>query len=191
MLAVATGAASAQHVRKERGFTWDLGVGKGWLTSACSECVARPSDTDLGFQLRAGWKLRNNWIVGAEAYLWSNSKFVANETQEIRYDAVSAIVIWYPWRHYELFLKGGLGITSNTTLLVLSDGNLRSNEFKATPVTGTLGAGLDLNLGKSWSFTPFIDYQNGLSAKAKIDGASSDQKVTTSMVIFGVALTVH
>ena len=189
MLVVAAGSASAQHIKKDRGFTWDVGFAKGWLTSACSNCATRPSDTDLGTQLRAGWKLRNNWIVGAEAFLWSNSKLVAVQTQKLTYNSFSAILMWYPWRHSEAFLKGGVGITSNTTLLDIT--GTGSDEFKATPVTGTLGVGIDLNLGKSWSVSPFLDYQNGLAAKAKINGASSSEKVTTSMMMFGLALTVH
>ena len=192
MLVLAAGRASAQHIKKDRGFTWDVGFAKGWLTSACSNCVARPSDTDLGGQFRAGWKLRNNWIVGAEAFLWSNTKLVGGvDNQKLTYSAFSAVLMWYPWRHSEAFVKGGVGITSNTTLLVQSGGGGLADEMKATPLTGTIGVGIDLNLAKSWSISPFIDYQNGLSAKAKISGSSSNQNVTTSMIMLGVALTVH
>lgn len=192
VLVFVANSAAAQHIKKTRGFTWDVGFGKAWLTSACSGCVARPNDTDLGTQVRAGWKLRDNWIVGAEAFLWSNSKLVGGtDTQKLSYNAYSAILMWYPWRHSEAFVKGGLGITSNKTLLVQGGGGGLADEFKATPITGTIGAGIDLNLGKSWSISPFIDYQNGLAAKATINGASSSQKVSTSMIMFGVALTVH
>lgn len=191
MLAAATGVASAQHIDKERGFTWAVGVGKAWLTSSCNDCAVRPSDTDLGFQFRAGWKLRNNWVVGAEAFLWSNTKPVPSGDQTVSYSSFDAVVLWYPWRHSEAFLKGGFGFTANKTLLVPNNGNGLYDEFKATPMTGILGAGIDLNLAKSWSATPFIDYHYGMPAKATVDGASSDLKVSTSMLIIGVALTVH
>lgn len=189
MLAVAA-QASAQHAGRAPGFTWAVGGAKAWLGSTCNACESTSTIDDLGGVLRAGWRYNEKWIFNFEALLWQNSYINQEVTNKNDYDNYSIIATYYPRKHFEYFLRGGVGLTSVSVLMVPS-GSTLSSQFKATPFTGTLGAGIDFNIGRSWSLSPYVDFQYSPSAKATADGADTGLKLSATMFVLGIAITVH
>ena len=190
MVVATSGVAAAQHMDANHGFTWAVGMGRGSLTTDCTDCQKSTSVIDFGFLLRAGWNVRTNLVLAIESTLWENSELNYSQvTQKAKYDFVGAVALYYPRKHSEYFLKLGAGVAPLTTQLTTADGSVP--DVTSSPPSFVVGAGIDINFSKSWSGTPFIDLHHGLSAKAKFDKQSTDQKVTTTLVIFGVSLTIH
>jgi hypothetical protein len=178
----------SQHAEKNRGVTGAIGFGRGTLDQRCSSCTTLPSQFAYGFLLRGGWNLRDNVVLAGESLLWSRSDLVDLETKTVNFSTLSAIAIWYPRHRREYWVKGGVGMSwLSTRVEDTQNGVLPA---KATLPTVVAGVGIDLNVARSWSLAPFVDYMLTSSATATRSGAP-DVRMRAAMLYFGLALIIH
>lgn len=193
MLAIALGllpvAASAQgRADSHTGFTGAAGLMSGSLHADCSDCDGTTNKHNIGLFGAFGANLNPNVVLRADVYIWEHSETHVDKNATSDLDYFGGAVLWYPRAHSQYFVKGGIGIASITTQITQQG---LASDFKEIAPMVQVGIGNDFRLGKTYSITPFIDYLYGFSAKAKIDGASSESKMTSSMFVLGAAVTWH
>ena len=186
-LAVGFGLAVASPVRAQkkeaapyrRGFWISFGVGYGSAAMTCSSCR---NDRRLGSSvgtLRLGGTLSDHLLLGGEVDAWNRSRSGVTETV----GDGSVALYYYPWATGTVFLKTGVGaVVYNATT---------SPTVDAEGSGVSLGVGMDLYVGRTFSLTPFIDFVTAVSGNLKIEGMDTGVRVRPNLLQVGVAVTWH
>jgi hypothetical protein len=191
LAAPSLGHAQGERTFSNTGFTWMVGFGKGSLTLDCSLCVESPKVGALGLIGRVGWNVRQNLVLGVDGIIWEKAQDLNGdgENEDVNFMYGGATLVFYPHEFRQYFLKAGVGLgMSKARLDVPSFGD---RDVEATALTFAIGTGYDFHVGRGFSVTPYIDYMPGLNGKADLDGASSDVKLKSSMLIWGLQIVVH
>jgi hypothetical protein len=185
MLGTVALTASAQTRPRHEGWNTALGIGFGKLRTSCTGCeLARDGAYQMTF--RAGWTLSDAFIVAVDGLVFQKQR-QENDGVNVRnvntnFYALTADVLWYPSKRWEIFLKGGAGGASNSIHL---DTQLGPRHVKATAPTVRFGIGTDMRFGRTWSISPYVDYLMGLSTRTNVEGI----EIRSSMLLFGAAIT--
>jgi hypothetical protein len=186
-LAVACGLAAGSPLRAQKkdgaprreGFWIGVGIGYGSAAISCSSCrSARRLGSQAG-TIRLGGTLSNQLLVGGEIDAWDRSESGVTETV----GDVSAVLYFYPTAGGTVFLKAGLGaVVYNAT---------SSPTVDAEGSGVTVGAGIDLYVGRTFSLTPYVDFVTAVSGNLKVEGTDTGVRVRPNLIQIGVAATWH
>jgi hypothetical protein len=182
MLGALALTASAQTRPRHEAFNGALGIGFGKLRTACAGC-AQANDGAFQFTARGGWTMTDAFIVSGDFVVFQ--KHVQDDRgndANTNYYAFTADVLWYPSKRWEIFFKGGGGVSSTSLSL---DTPVGARHVKASAPLLRIGMGTDMRLGRSWALTPYVDYLLGLDATTNISGV----KIKSSILLFGAAVT--
>ncbi len=138
---------TAQQIHRRKGYWASFGAGGGWSTTP-------PFSADGGFlrggsgYLRMGGTVNRQLLIGGEALVWwrEDDGFGPGQLELTRVN-VTATALFYPDAEFDLFVKGGFGISS------IEHGV--GNDTDGIGVTG--GVGYDLRIGNNLYVTPNVD----------------------------------
>jgi hypothetical protein len=176
----AAGPLGAQRAPQRAGQWLGLGVGVGHGRVSCQICVANRRMSLSGF-FRAGGTLSRRTLLGGELNGWLRRE---NDVDEYLL-AASAVVSWYPNPRRGLFYKGGVAVMLYHT----DDG---PNRLSSTAFGPQLGAGLDIPLSPSVSFTPHVNWLvASLGGEMKFNGSTLREDVGLMLIQVGMGVTWH
>ncbi len=133
-----------------RGFWIGFGLGGGGeafnvkgAPGGFTEAVWAPT----GY-LKLGGTVRQNLLLGAELFGWSDDDGSLDETL----GSLMFIAQWYPARSGAFFVKGGIGVTAFSQEVA----GARTGEEAG--FGASLGVGYDIRVGRNISIVPSLDY---------------------------------
>ena len=168
---LAPSSAFAQAPERTRQGFWFNG-GLGWGTADCEACADDRVGGVAGV-LALGGTLSQKLVLGASLNAWTKEEGDVTLTL----GALTAAVRFYPARTGNLFLLGGLGVSSRE--VKAGTGNV-SVTVSENGTAALAGVGYDLRVGKNLSLTPF----------ANVIGVDFDGQ-GTGFTQIGLSLTVH
>jgi hypothetical protein len=178
-LSVVPPARAQQKEPHREGFWIGVGLGYGSAGISCSSCR---SDHRLGSSaatIRIGGTLSSQLLLGGEIDAWNRSESGVTETV----GDVSAVLYYYPRATGTVFLKAGVGaVVYNATT---------SPTIDAEGSGVSVGAGIDLYVGRTFSLTPYIDFVTAVSGHLKVEGMDTGVSVRPNLIQIGVAATWH
>lgn len=166
------------------GFWISFGVGGGPKWLGCDELCSYDFGNGSAGSLSLGGTLNERWLIGADMvgwFPWSG----ADEGYNGDTDGFGAVL--FTARHYPrvergFFLTGGLGIGGI---------DLQDDDLQATGYVVKVGAGYDLRVGRTFSFTPSLSLVQTFSTEARVADDTVDGTVNFGMAVLGVAVTWH
>jgi hypothetical protein len=181
-LALAAGSLAAQTgTRSNRSGQWlGVGIGSGWGRVTCTVCDANRGGSLSGY-LRVGGTVNRRFLLGVESDAWMRS--VDNVDHFMI--GVAAQLYYYPNPRKRLFYKAGLGMM----MYQADDGPGRVTSRAFGP---NLGAGYDLPISPSVSFTPFASvFVASLGGKIKFNGETFRDDGGLTLIQLGMGVTWH
>lgn len=150
--------AAAQNPQTRQGFFIGLGIGVG---SFGSEAVSG-RETGVTGHLTLGGTLTRQVLLAGEFTGWTKEEGGVRRT----HSSTSAAVQFYPMPDGGLFLRGGVGASTQTV-----SGSVGGISYSAdeTGFGATAGLGYDIRVGSNFSITPY-----GLFAWGSFDGGSAN-----------------
>ena len=166
------------------GYSFSLGLGAGSSGISCAGCAGTGRENGASGYLRVGKGFTNSLMGGVELNAWNKTK----DQVEGRITMVSAIAQWYPMMTNGFFVKGGLGMGRLTS----TDKSVTPNDkLQSTGFAYQGGIGYDLAIARRWSVTPYFNYLSTSGAKASLNGVSTNTKMDTNYMQYGLGLSWH
>lgn len=138
---------TAQQTHRRKGYWASFGAGGGWSTTPSFLANGGFLRGGSGY-LRMGGTVNKQLLFGGEALVWWREEDVLSSGfLELTRVNVTATALFYPDPEFDLFLKGGFGISS------VEEGV--GNDTDGIGVTG--GIGYDLRIGRNLYITPNVD----------------------------------
>ncbi len=144
---------SAQNPHRQ-GFWFEAGAGPARMRIACAGCPGVTVSYGEGGYGRFGWTMSPKILMAIEGYGFNDDNFrftPADSAVYVDNAAVSAIVLWYPWRRTHFFLKGGAGLSVGSYTLMPDTG--QAVIIDALGAGLTFGFGLDVPVHRKWAVT--------------------------------------
>ncbi len=147
--ALTAGSLAAQKQKTKanpnRSGQWiGFGIGPGVGRVGCDICETNRRTSFSGY-FKAGGTLSRRWLLGVETDVWMRGANGVNELLA----GLAGEFYFYPNPHKRLFYKGGPGVLFYQA--TDGDGRLSSTAFGVN-----FGAGYDMPMNKSVSWTPFV-----------------------------------
>ena len=163
------------------GFWIGFGLGVASLGAECTSCDDSRASGLSGY-VRLGGTVSQSVLLGGETNGWLNSDTNVDESLGF----ASFILMWYPSRDGDLFLKfgaGGMTYTGVTGIL----------ELTATAPTASLGLGYEGRVGDNLSVVPFVNIYGSSAVSLKVNGITvpTGEKIKINVAQLGVGLTFH
>lgn len=170
--------AAAQLRAAPSGGLWlSGGLGFGWSRISCSIC-GKAHEPGTAAVLRLGGATTRYLLIGAEAALWLGG----NDAVDQNAWALSAAAYWYPEARRRLYLKGGVGYTSQRA----EDG---TDVVSSAGFGPQLGVGYEFPFQGAWRLAPFFNAAIGtVFGGVKFNGAEVQGSATVTVVQVGVSL---
>jgi len=171
----------AQRPTPTRTGQWlGFGIGTGFGRVSCAICRSNRHASISGF-VRGGGTLNRHTLLGVEGNGWMRRDDNVDEFLV----AVSAVFSWYPNPRRRLFYKGGLSVM----LYQADDG---PNRLTSTAFGPEVGAGYDIPLSPSVSFTPFASWHiASLGGDLKYNGEKFRDDIGLMLIQIGAGITWH
>jgi outer membrane autotransporter protein len=182
-LCAAASAARAQYPQRRDGFWIGFGLGYGWASVRCDNCVDSSSVGGITGFLKLGGAPSRHLLIGAAVNGWSHANAGLTETMA----NVTASLYLYPRAKSGFFLTSGLGFSK-----------YHVNSVPSTDGTGwglTAGAGYDIRFGRDVSLTPVANLTYG--ALADFDAVAGGGTIITArgwkqtVLDLGLGVTFH
>lgn len=182
-LVFTSGSVAAQRATpaSNRGGQWlGFGLGTGMGRVSCPICETSRHMSVSGYA-KAGGTLSRKFLLGVETDGWMRS----NDDVDEFLLGVAAQLYYYPNQRKRLFYKVGLGVM----LYQIDDGPGR---LTSTAFGPNLGAGYDLPISPSVSFTPFASvFVASLGGEIKFNGDRIRDDIGLTLIQVGVGVTWH
>jgi outer membrane protein with beta-barrel domain len=186
-LTAVTAVTAQSKLQTRDGFTISFGLGLGSVGVSCNGCTTDRENAPSGY-LRVSGAVRPNLVVAAESQFWNKETTDQRTTENITAGALLGVAQWYPEPAGGFYVKAGVGVGS------LSD-DITDPVFNAkvesTGLALNFGAGFDYRMGKNFSLTPFVNYTAMTGGKAKVNGASTSEKLNGNLFQVGLGFTWH
>lgn len=141
----ATVSGQSEHHEPRSGAYAGLGVGNAWLDVSTSDALS--GQPALAAKLRLGIAASDQWLVGVQSSAWLD----AGTGSRVSLTSLLGVVTVYPRNDRALFIQGGLGVVA------LDADEPGSPRFLASGLGGSVGAGYDISLGRSFALAPYVD----------------------------------
>jgi hypothetical protein len=147
---LATRAEAQTAPTRPQGFWIAFGFGWSSLGYSCDNCTGTSRTDGVAAQVRLGTALSRNFLVGADIESWNKSEGgkwakSANWT---------AAAYWYPMESANLYVKGGVGLST-------LNGTISGYTISGSGLGFTAGLGYDIRLSRSFWLTPTASYFYG------------------------------
>jgi hypothetical protein len=183
LLTAMAAGAEAQPGPRHSGLNVALGVAQGKLKTSCNVCSLPDKEGGLSAVGHLGWTLHDRVILIGDMLFYQKQQLDINQDKaNTDYLLATAGLILYPSPRWDTFIKVGAGIGKLSQTLATDLG------IRKVDVTGPairIGGGTDLQLGRSWRLSPFIEYVIGIASDTNVDGV----KTKTNLLAFGAAVT--
>jgi hypothetical protein len=157
------------------GFRAAVGLGVGSAGISCDGCGSDRDNSVSGI-LRFGGGIRPGVVLGGQVTSWA--KNVHGGTESLTF--VTFVTQWYPQPRQGFFVLGGLGVAA---MDATGDGvELRTNSLGLQA-----GVGYDITLTRKFAITPYADLLYGTGGNVQVNGSTTNVKVSSNLVQFGVA----
>jgi hypothetical protein len=148
---VPNGASGQDNPRNREGFWISFGFGAGSLGSgnSCTSqfCPESLRETGAVAYLRMGGTVSQHALLGVESSGWAR----VDENGEVsQFGALSLVGFYYPSVSGGFFLRGGVGTANHAR-----------NDDRRSGLGLSIGLGIDLKAGNTFSFTPFANLIHG------------------------------
>jgi hypothetical protein len=179
---LATGSLAAQsRPASNRSGQWlGFGLGLGMGRVSCAICNTNRNTSISGY-FKAGGTLNRRFLLGVEGDGWTRAQDDVDE----HLLGLAVQLFYYPNPRKRLFYKAGVG----AMLHQMDDGPTRLSTAAFGP---TLGAGYDLPVSPTVSFSPFASvFVASLGGKIKANGETVRNDVSLMLIQLGVGVTWH
>lgn len=158
-----------------------IGVGLGWGSAgvSCSSCTNNERFGGAAATVALGGTLNKHMLLGGETNAWSRKESGVTETM----GDVAAVLYYYPSTSGTFFVKGGLGYV---VYQADTDPKLETGGFGVS-----VGVGMDLYLGRTFSLTPYANFVTALGGTVKIGGTDTGFEARPNLIQLGVAAVWH
>jgi hypothetical protein len=187
LFAALPATADAQRDEVYRGMSLAFGFGRGSMAIECKGCETS-AQADISGLARVGWTLRENVIVAVEGIGFQKAQVIDQRTVDATFTFGGAVLLWYPRRYADFFLKVGGGMSHSSGTFNAQTGIPTELELNSPALL--LGVGTDLRIGRTFSVSPFVDYYRPVPRDADLGGGAAIS-ITSSTFNFGLALTYH
>lgn len=173
-------AAQTRPASTRSGQWLGFGLGSGLGRVSCAICETNRHTSISGY-VKAGGTLNRRFLLGVEADGWMRS---ADNVDEFLI-GLAGQLFYYPNPRKRLFYKVGVGVM----LFQIDDGDGR---LTTTAFGPNLGAGYDLPISPTVSFTPFASvFIASLGGEIRFNGDAIRNDVGLMLVQLGVGITWH
>jgi hypothetical protein len=179
LLLTSTAALSAQRAAERHGFWVGAGVGLGSARLSCEVCRLDRTGGTAGY-LRAGATISKAVLVGLEATGWYKSK---NDVDQLL-GSLQAVVLLYPKPTSGFYLKTGLGISQFSA-------KDNTDKVSSQALSGQVGLGYEVAMGRGLSIVPYANFLGSSGGDVRFNDTVSGLSANTSLLQFGVGLTLH
>ncbi|HWA56704.1 MAG TPA: outer membrane beta-barrel protein [Gemmatimonadales bacterium] len=179
LLLLPPATASAQRAAEHHGVWVGAGVGLGSAKLSCNVC--RPDRTGgTAAYLRAGATITQSVLVGLEATGWYRSK---DDIDQLL-GSLQAVVLLYPRKASGFYLKTGLGISQFSA-------KDNQDEVSSQALSMQFGLGYEVAMGRNMSIVPYANFLGSTGADVRFNNTVAGLSANTSLLQFGVGLTLH
>jgi len=179
-LSVSPLAAQANAGANRTGQWLGIGLGTGLGRVTCAICESNRHTSISGY-FKAGGTLNRRFLLGVETDGWMRR---ADNVDEFLL-GLAGQLFFYPNPRKRLFYKAGVGVI----LYQIDDG---PNRLTSTAFGPNLGAGYDLPISPTVSFTPFASvFLASLGGEIKFNGNPIRSDIGLTLIQVGVGVTWH
>lgn len=179
LLLASTTTLAAQKAAERHGIWVGAGVGLGSAKLSCDICRLDRTGGTSGY-LRAGATVSKSVLIGLEATGWYKSKSDIDQLL----GSLQAVVLLYPRPASGFYLKTGVGI---------SQFNAKDNddEVSSQAFSMQFGVGYEVAMGRGLSIVPYANFLGSTGGDVRFNDTVSGLSANTSLLQFGVGLTLH
>jgi len=179
LLAVSASGAPAQSNSIRHGMWVGAGLGLGSARLSCQICRSNRDGGTSGY-LRAGTTLSSAVLLGLEGTVWYESDRGVDQLL----GSLQGVVYLYPKPSSGFYLKAGLGISQFSA----KDSD---DELSSQALAGQVGIGYEVPMGRSLSIVPFANFLGSTSGDVRFNDTVAGLSANTSLLQFGVGVTLH
>lgn len=179
LLLLPPATASAQRAAAHHGVWVGAGVGLGSAKLSCDVCRTGRSGGTAAY-LRAGATITQSVLVGLEATGWYRSK---DDIDQLL-GSLQAVVLLYPRKASGFYLKTGLGISQFSA-------KDNQDEVSSQALSMQFGLGYEVAMGRNMSIVPYANFLGSTGADVRFNNTVAGLSANTSLLQFGVGLTLH
>jgi len=179
LLLTSTTSLSAQRAAERHGVWVGAGVGLGSARLSCDICRIDRTGGTAGY-LRAGATISKSILVGLEATGWYKSKSDIDQLL----GSLHAVVLLYPKPASGFYLKSGLGISQFSA-------KDDQDEVSSQALSVQFGVGYEVAMGRGLSIVPYANFLGSTGGDVRFNDTVSGLSANTSLLQFGVGLTLH
>ena len=179
LLLTSTTSLSAQRAAARHGVWVGAGVGLGSARLSCDICRIDRTGGTAGY-LRAGATISKSILVGLEATGWYKSKSDIDQLL----GSLHAVVLLYPKPASGFYLKSGLGISQFSA-------KDDQDEVSSQALSVQFGVGYEVAMGRGLSIVPYANFLGSTGGDVRFNDTVSGLSANTSLLQFGVGLTLH
>lgn len=162
-----------------RGVWLGLGLGHGSAQLTCAICAGGRDGGLSGF-VRGGVALSPRLLIGAEVLGWRRHEGGGDYTLT----SAQGLLVLYPWRTRALHFSTGAGLARYTA-------QDTDNEISTQAFAMQVGAGWDVPVRRGISVTPFVNFVATTGADVKVNSTASSLSANSSLIQFGLGVTLH
>lgn len=170
---------SAQKAAERHGVWVGAGLGLGSAKLSCDVCRTNRTGGTAAY-LRAGATVTRSVLVGLEATGWYKSK---NDVDQLL-GSLQAVVLLYPRPASGFYLKTGLGISQFSA-------KDNQDEVSSQALSMQFGVGYEVAMGRGMSIVPYANFLGSTGGDVRFNNTVSGLSANTSLLQFGVGLTLH
>ncbi len=179
LLLLPVAPVSAQHAAERHGVWIGAGVGLGSAKLSCDVCRSDRTGGTAGY-LRAGATITKAVLVGLEATGWYKSR---DDIDQLL-GSLQAVVLLYPRPSSGLYVKTGIGISQFSA-------KDDQDEVSSQALSMQFGVGYEVAMGRGMSIVPYANFLGSTGGDVRFNDTVSGLSANTSLLQFGVGLTLH
>jgi hypothetical protein len=170
---------SAQKAAERHGVWIGAGVGLGSAKLTCNVCRTDRTGGTAAY-LRAGATITRAVLIGVEASGWYKSK----DNIDQLLGSLQAVVLLYPRPASGFYLKTGLGISQFSA-------KDKQDEVSSQALSMQFGLGYEVAMGRGMSIVPYANFLGSTGGDVRFNNTVSGFSANSSLLQFGVGLTLH
>ena len=179
LLFMSTSPLAAQRVAERHGLWAGAGIGLGSARLSCEVCRTGRTGGTAGY-LRAGATVTKAILVGLEATGWYKSQ---NDIDQLL-GSLQAVVLLYPRPASGFYLKTGLGISQFSA-------KDNTDKVSSQALSAQIGLGYEVAMGRGLSIVPYANFLGSTGGDVRFNDTVSGLSANTSLLQFGVGVTLH
>ena len=179
LLLASVSALGAQATSVRQGLWVGAGIGRGSARLSCQICRSGRDGGTSGY-LRAGTTLSPAVLLGLEGTAWYHSDAGVDQLLA----SLQAVVYLYPRPGSGFYVKTGIGLSSFSA-------KDNQDEVSSHALAGQVGVGYEVPMGQSLSIVPFANFLGSTGGNIRFNNTVTDLSANTSLLQFGVGLTLH